>query len=59
MADLLAEIDAGKRWLAMPGDSALTDAIDELKGKQVDVVVGTDPATGVPIGTIQRAHRRY
>lgn len=59
VADLLAKIDAGKRWLAMPGDSALTDAIDELKGKQVDVVVGTDPTTGVPIGTIQRAHRRY
>lgn len=59
VADLLADIDAGQRWLAMPANAALTSAINELKGKRVDVVVGTDPVTGVPLGTIQRAHRRY
>jgi CBS domain-containing protein len=59
VAELLGEVDAGQRWVAMPGDAPLTTAIDRLKGQRVDVVVGTDPVTGTPVGTIQRAHRRY
>lgn len=59
VADIIGEIEARKRWLAMQRNSALSSAIDMLKRKQTDVVVGTDPATGKSIGTIQRAHRRY
>lgn len=56
--DLLAEIDVSDAWVAIPANEPLASAIDRLKQKQINIVVGVD-ATGAPLGVIPRALRRY
>jgi hypothetical protein len=55
---LLAAIDVGAGWTELPADGPVAAAVDQLTGKAINIVVGTD-ATGAVIGVMTRALRRY
>lgn len=56
--NLLAEIDVTASWVAMSESAPLADAIDRLKRKETNIVVGVD-AAGKAVGVMTRALRRY
>jgi hypothetical protein len=56
--DLLAAIDVGNAWIAMPASDPLANAIDRLMQKRINLVIGMD-AGGRVAGVIPRALRRY
>jgi CBS domain-containing protein len=55
---LLVAINVGAGWTALPADGPVAAAVDQLTGKAINIVVGTD-ATGAVVGVITRALRRY
>jgi CBS domain-containing protein len=55
---LLAAINVGAGWTALPADGPIAAAVDQLTGKAINIVVGTD-ATGSVVGVMTRALRRY
>lgn len=59
VGDLLSVVDAERRWASLSVEATIVDAIARLRGKLTDVLIGVDPGSGGPVGTIQRAHRRY
>lgn len=59
VSDLLQAIDLAGRWLRMDEKASMGLAVKELQKPRVQVLVGTDSATGRATGAIVRAHRRY
>jgi hypothetical protein len=59
VSDLLQSIDLAGRWLGMDEKASMGLAVKELQKPRVQVLVGTDSATGRATGVIVRAHRRY
>ncbi len=59
VSDLLNAIDLSGRWIGMDEKSSMGLAVKELQKPRIQVLVGTDVATGKATGAILRAHRRY
>jgi hypothetical protein len=59
VAHLLDAIDIPPRWAQMVETSPFGLAVKELQKPRIQILVGTDPATGKATGAILRAHRRY
>jgi hypothetical protein len=59
VSDLLKAIDLAGRWVGMDEKSSMGLAVKELQKPRIQVLVGTDAATGKATGAIMRAHRRY
>lgn len=55
---LLPAINVAAGWTALPAEGPVAAAVEQLTGKAINIVVGTD-ATGVVVGVITRTLRRY
>jgi hypothetical protein len=59
VSDFLNAIDLAGRWTRMDEMSSMGLAVKELQKPRIQILVGTDVATGRATGAIVRAHRRY
>jgi hypothetical protein len=59
VSDLLNAIDLAGRWVGIDEKTSMGLAVKELQKPRVQILVGTDAATGRATGAIMRAHRRY
>ena len=58
VGELIDRADLGGTWSALPETTPLGTVVKELQKPRVRAVVATTD-TGIPVGTLLRAHRRY